>query len=89
MEYRYVSRIRTRDITNPLSVCIESNDIKELWKKSYHIAKQACRWTDRIVSFRIVDRKNDNQYQYSRFTIQSELIPNNRHQYFRDMWYTK
>lgn len=89
MEYRYVSRIRTRDISNPLSVCIESNDIRELWKKSFHIAKQACRWTDRIVSFRIVDRHNNDMRQYQRFTIQSELIPNNTRQYFRDMWYAK
>lgn len=89
MEYRYVSRIKNRDIENPISACIRGNDIRELWHKSYHFTRQVCKWTDRIVSFRIVDMHNDDMFQYKRFTMQSELIPANTHQYFRDMWYTK
>lgn len=83
----YVAHVRNRESDVIMNVRIESNNIREVWKRCYTITRMACRWSDRIVSFRINEMGNDGlPHKYKRFTMKCETISGNKHQYYRECW---
>ena len=81
---RYFTYVRTRYINPEMTIKIESDDIREVWKKAYSLSRQTCQWKDNLVSFRIME-DGCGMEKYKRVTFVSELIEHNRHQFFRSM----